>query len=456
MQGIHRIVVVILVAACFATGYIARIGVNAQEEAVAVQERRSVLSYGTQVASASLEGVGNVDLRPLETLKSVVDNLRTHYVEQITTRDEGNMTHRALKAMLGSLNDPNTRFLDPGRRRIVADAMEGKFHGIGASLGIKKVTNGKFDEEHLIVIAPMPGSPAELAGLKSGDDIRAIDGKDILPFDTYRRVVELVEEYRRKKIDKATYEAEGKRIENGIAITDAEHLLTSEDKKPLQLTVLSKGAAKEVKIEVQPREFTLDPVTSAVTGDDYGYIKVNCFCARTGDSFADAVRDLQSKELKGLVLDLRNVAGGQIESALQVAKWFAPGKTMATLVRSWNRKSPVKIPALAAEDAWRTPVVVLVNHGTARTPEVLASALKENGVARLVGEKTYGDFTQTTLIDQLDGSAIMMTTGKYLTSRGGDYVKVGLPVDVAVAHVGPGDPQLDEAVRLLSSAGSGS
>ena len=463
MKGISRIAVVVLVAAFFATGYVAREGVDARQDTTATLKNRPVLSLpiGTRVASADLGGVGNVDLRPLETLLSVVDNLRTHYVEQITAKDEGNMTHHALKAMLRSLDDPNTRFLEPAQRRIVADAMEGKFHGIGASLGIKRVKDGKFAEEHLIVIAPLPGSPAELAGLKSGDDILAVDGKTVLPFDSYRRLNERVEELRRQKADKERFEAERerfeaekKRVENGIGVVDAEQLLTSQDKKVLELTILSKGAAKEVKIKVQPREFTLDPVTSAVTSGDYGYLRINCFCARTPDDFAEAMRHLQSKQLKGLVLDLRNVTGGQIESALEVAKWFAPGKTMATLVRSRNRKSPVKIPAFAKEDTWNKPVVVLVNRGTARTPEVLASALKENGVARLVGEKTYGDFIETTLIDQRDGSAVMMTTGKYLTSKGGDYLKVGLPVDVPVAHAGSGDPQLNEAVKLLSSAGS--
>ena len=126
------------------------------------------------------------------------------------------------------------------------------------------------------------------------------------------------------------------------------------------------------------------------------------------------------------------------------------------LVRSRGRKSPLEIPEQDNGQVWTKPVVVLVNRGTARTSEVLASVLKENGVARLVGEKTYGDFVQTTLIDQIDGSAILMTTGKYLTGRGGNYSRMGLPVDVAVAAGPPGDPQLVEAVKLLDSFGGGS
>ena len=448
---------VVLVAVFGVSGYVARQSVTAREMEIAARKNKPVLSLsiGTRIASADLESAGNVDLRPLETLLSVVTNLRQHYVEQLTVEHEGNMTYGALESMLRSFKDPNTRFIEPAQRKIMAEAMEGSFHGIGAWLGIEQVTGGEFVDEHLIVIATLRGSPAERAGLKPGDDIVAIDGKRVLSFDPYQRLNEIMEQRPRKVADysewEKRFEAEKEIVDNGIAVFDAEDLLSSEDSKTLELTILSVGATEEAKVSVQPGAFTLEPVTQKVEAGNYAYVRINCFCTETGEQFAEAMRGFDSKGLNGLVLDLRNVSGGDMGSALQVAKWFAPGKKMATLLRSRNRKTTLDIPDLGDDHVWRRPVAVLVNRGTARTPEVLASALKENGVARLVGEKTYGDFLQTTLIDQLDGSAILLTTGKYLTSRGGNYWKTGLPVDVAVAAGPTGDPQLDEAVRLLGS-----
>ena len=108
-----------------------------------------------------------------------------------------------------------------------------------------------------------------------------------------------------------------------------------------------------------------------------------------------------------------------------------------------------KIPA-QEPDAWRKPVVLLVDHSTVRAPEIFAASLKENGVAKLVGEQTYGDFVDNTMIDLSDGSAIVMKTGKYVTGKGLDYNGKGLPVDVQATSA---DGQLRAAVKLLSGVG---
>ena len=459
MKTSYRIGFVAFVVVLFTSGYVARRGVDAREQEIAAQRNRQVLAVpiGTQLASASLEAAGDIDLRPLESLLSVVTNLRQHYVEQLAPSDETSMTYDALTSMLAALEDPNTRFIKPAERKTIADAMNGKFHGIGASLGVRDVNYGKFTEQRLVIIAPLPGSPAEREGLKSGDDIRAVNGKAVLPFNPYQRLTEIVENKPTKIAErndwKKRFEVEKERVEGGISIADAEDLLTGKSSEKLELTVVPAGRTSEIKVSVQTETFTLEPVVSSVEREHFGYVKINCLCNRTPELFSDAMRTFADDGIKGLVLDLRNVSGGDMDAALQVAKWFAPGKTLATLLKSRGRKSSVQIPRLASDQPWTKPVVVLVNRGTARTAEVLASALKENGVARLVGEKTYGDFVQTTLIDQADGSAVIMATGKYLSSRGGNYANLGLPVDAAVAEGESGDGQLAEAVRIMDSAG---
>ncbi len=351
--------------------------------------------------------------------------------------------------MLGSLKDPNTRFVDPAMRRVVGDATQGKFHGIGADLGIKPTQSGEVVEEHLIIIAPLPSGPAEKAGLRAGDDVVAVNGKSVLSFDPYQRVSEYIKEARNKKADREMlqkeYEGEQKRIENGIPILDAENLLASEDKKSIELTITRQGAPKDIKVKVEPKAFTLSPVASSVIDGGYGYIKINCFSENAGGQFGDALRDLKSKNVKGLVVDISNTAGGELDSVRQVAKWLAPGRTLGTVLESRGRKQVVRIPDAPADQVWRGPLVVLVNKGTARMSEVLAAALKDNSVAKLVGQKTYGDFAYSTLIDQADGSAVIITTGGFLSSKGVNYSGKGVPVDTNAAT---GDP-IKEAVKML-------
>lgn len=484
MRTYHRIGIGILVGLCFASGYYTRLQVMARDEAIetarAQNERRaSSFSVGTRIASVGLEGAADIDFRPIETLYSVIRSLKEHYVEQITPENEGKMTYDALKAMLGSLKDPNTRFLEPAQRKVVSDAYEGKFHGIGAVLGIKQIktpadallvksdkaqgnaaaAKDKIADEHLFVISVLPGSPAEKAGLKTGDDIIEVNGKAVLGFDPFQIAERILKAARSQGADRVKLqkdlEAQQKRIENGLPIIDAENLLATEDKKEFELTVVPRGSTKSVKIKLQPGETTVEPVTSAlVENDRYGHIRINFFGTQTAERFGEALRDISSKDAKGLVLDLRGVSGGSMDSALQIAKWFAPGKTMATLAKSRSRRTPVAVPELSGGEPWRKPLVVLVDGGTAKTAEVLAAALKDNCSARLVGESTYGDLMETTLLDQPDGSAVAMTTGVYLAGKGVNYNTKGLPVDVKVAWNQPGDRPLKEAIKLLSTAGS--
>jgi len=182
-----------------------------------------------------------------------------------------------------------------------------------------------------------------------------------------------------------------------------------------------------------------------------GYLKVNCLSQDTSDRLAEALARAQSEGAKGLVLDLRNVAGGQVEWVTQMAQVFAPGKKLATLLQSRGRKAAVAIPSSPNDQTWKGPMVVLVNRGTARMAEVLAAGLKENRVAKLVGEKTYGDLSYSVVSELRDGSAISLTTGVFTGVNGADYNAKGVPVDVKVSPTGAGDPQLEAAVKLASS-----
>lgn len=463
MRTVHRIAIGVLVGLFFASGYAARNECARRQAALVVARDKNALVERTRVASTRLADVsGDVDIRPLETLYTVLNRLREHYVEQLTIEDEGKMTHGAMRAMLAWFRDPNTRFIEQPERQVLLDAEQGKFHGIGAVLAIRQVWRPSKDkpkervsEEHLVVVTVLPGSPAAKAGLKPGDEIVAINGKDVLPFDPYQHVSDLVgtdrfrdttDSEKRKMLD-----AEQKRIDEGIGIVEAEALLTSQQEKAVTLTLAAKPPAKPARLTILPQDMVVDVVGEPrMETSTIGYIDINYFGSATADEFAQALRELQAKAAKALIIDLRGTTGGDMGAVLKIAQWFEPGRNLAVLIKSRGRKTVIQAPSGNGEP-WRKPVVLLVDRGTARAPEVLAAALREAGAAKLVGEKTYGNFIDSTLVDLADGSGFVMATGKYVTAKGYDYNGKGLPVDMQAATA---DEQMKAAIKLLTGGKS--
>jgi len=451
MKNYKTLIVILLITLCFAAGYTVR--TNAREKATVRRVSVSpVRAPGVPVATTQLRSAGDIDLGPLEIMLTVLRNVREHFVDPITPSDEGRMAREALRAMLASLQDPNTRFLDPEQLRLAREAAEGRFHGIGAILGMKKVKTGNIQEEHLVVITPIDSGPAAKAGLKSGDHIIAIDGRDVLPLDPFQRANEVIKEERKKAVDrnllKKHIESETKRIEEGIPILKAERMLTSEDDKEFELTVLRDGATKPIKVKVKTQDFTVEPVSWTLVNDGrFGYIRISCFSNSTPQQFETAVKELKSKEVEGLVLDLRDVAAGDLETVLSVARLLVPERVFGFECKSRNRKIPIRVERCSDERVWKGSLVVLVNAGTARMAEALAVALRDNLSAKLVGESTYGDPSVVTLMELSDGSGVSITTGQMAPPKSSDYRGKGLAPDVSASS----SEQMKEAIKILES-----
>jgi len=458
MRSFHRIGIGCLVGLCFAAGYAARLSVDVRERAAAEVREKTISTQGARIASAGLEGAAGIDFRPIETLYSVLTNVREHYVEQLSSDNESQMTYGALRAMLSSLGDSNTRFLDPTQSRIVRDAVSGKFHGIGAVLGIRKVRTGDITDEHLIVLSVISTGPADRAGLKPGDDIVSVDGKQILPFNPFQKAEKYLSEERKKNTKqnqlRKWLDTEEKRIESGMPVSEAEIALITEDGKTRELSVRRAGVKSEIKIKVAAESFGVEPVTSKfLDSGAAGYVRINCFVPETGSRFAEALSELRAKGARGMVLDLRKLSGGETDSVLNVARHLLPGRKLGVLLQSRGRRCAINVPDAPADQVWDGRISVLVDSGTVRFPELLAASLKEQKRARLVGEQTCGDNSHSSVMSLSDGSAVMMKTGVLLSSMGVSFAK-GVKPDVRVAYSGDGSNQLSEAVKALGEGGA--
>lgn len=356
------------------------------------------------------------------------------------------MAYGAVRAMLQSLNDPNTRFLEPEEARLLQEAAQGNYYGIGAVLRVVRKVTQDIERRELTVVAPLPGSPAERAGLQPGDVITEIDGKWVIAYDPFRQVQR--SGVRGSELVKALEDAR-KRVLSGLDLRKAMNALTNKDQGAMTLTVRRGNAT--LKVKVTPGVLSVDPVAYRLLPGGVGYLRIVQFNARTPERLKVALAGL-GNSLQGLVIDLRNNPGGSVESASQVAAMLVKTPVLAlmeTRTGESKRRQPVSINP---NPRVKAPVVVLVNRGTANVAEVLAVALRDKAGAKLVGEHTFGDGLVQTFVPLPDGSAFTMTTGKFFTWSGGDFHGKGIYPAVAAPTVPRQghDLALEKAVNLLS------
>ena len=426
---------------------------------------RGLSAYHSEGSVVDINGGSDEDIRPLQTMLDTLRQVRQLFVERIESTHEKDMAYGAIAKMLESLGDPESRFLLPEQRQVADDALQGKFHGIGAVLGIRKEKTANGLEARLVVIASPPGSPAAQAGLLPGDSIRYLDAKWLICYDLDTPLAAMVKKVRNAQLGQSAFQkaldATKKKIDNGITIQKAADILTSKDTGTMTLSVVRRGESQPRKVTLTPGVTQVRTVESRAIDGKTGYIHINYFGKPTADEFASALAAFNENNVTRLVLDLRNCPGGSENAALRVAGWLAPGKPFAQLVTARNRRQSVVAPrpekgtpneakARAVTNAIAKPIVVLVNAGTSGAAENLAAALREQGVGILVGERTYGDGLQHTMFVLNDGSAVTFTTGKFLTPKGMDFQEKGLAVEApAASPTGAEDTQLEAGLKTL-------
>ena len=321
----------------------------------------------------------------------------------------------AISGMVSSYGDPYTMFFPPKQAKLFNDQVKGSFGGIGAELGVK--------DGAITVIAPIKGSPAEAAGIKTGDIITEINGKktDSLDIDT---AISLI------------------RGDIGTTVT---------------LGVIHPNGNQIEKIIITRQVVNLPIIDTATHGDVFE-ISLYEFSQDSASLFKDALGKFQASGKQKLVIDLRGNPGGYLDAAVDIASYFLPSGVTVVQEDSGNNAPRVVHQSLGYTLLNPIPkIAILVNGGSASASEILSGALSEQGVATLVGTTTYGKGSVQQVTDLPDGSAVKITVAKWLTPKGVSISEKGITPQIIVKDTPTKDPktgivtdpQLDAAIKLL-------
>jgi len=328
----------------------------------------------------------------------------------------------AMSGIVASLGDPYSVFFDPKINSQFTEELSGNFEGVGAEIGIRS--------EQLVIIAPLPGTPAAKAGLKAGDQIISID-------------------------DVSTA---------GLALDAAVNKIRGPQGTKVTLTIIGQGAKEPSKIDLIREKIKIDSVRIAaadgtpIIGEpkllsgDIAYIQLLYFNENTLADWNKNVQAILALKPKGIILDLRNNPGGFLTTAIEVAGEWVDGKTVV----KEQLRSGEKIGHTAQRQALFAgiPTVVLINQGSASGSEIVAGALQDYRAAKLVGQTTFGKGSVQDLKQFADGSSVKLTIAEWLTPLDRNINQQGIKPDVAVEITVEDidkkiDPQLNKAIEIL-------
>ncbi|MDO9231826.1 MAG: S41 family peptidase [bacterium] len=340
----------------------------------------------------------------------VWDLVKEKHIER-NNLDAQKMVYGAINGMLSATGDPYSSFFNPEESKMFSQDIAGSFDGIGAELGIK--------DEILTVIAPLDGSPAQKAGIRSGDKILKIDEKSSLE----------------------------------LTIDQAVDLIRGKKGTQVKLTILHSGDQETTEITVVRETIKLDSAKVEFKDDGIAYLKIIKFSDDVDVQFDSAMNKIIAQKSKGIVLDLRDNPGGLLDKSIKVAsRMIAKGNVVVLEENNAGKKD--SLHTIGGDKLSSIPMVVLINEGSASASEILAGALKDDRGITLIGEKTFGKGSVQQLMDLPGGSSVKITVAKWLTPKGDYIMEKGIAPDVEVKmtsddYKNERDPQLDKAMEII-------
>ena len=348
--------------------------------------------------------------------------VRQDYVKEANYNNQED-AYEAIREMLGKLDDPYTRFMNPEEFQNMRIDTSGELTGVGIQIAKDEKT------DRLVVISPIEDTPASEAGILAQDIIVEIDGTDT----------------------------------KGMDVNDAVKLIRGERGSQVTLTIERNG--QQENYDITRERIEIHPVRASVKDSEVGkvgYIRLTTFNEHAAKDMQKAIEEQEKQGVKGYILDLRSNPGGLLYSSINIARmWINEG----TIVSTVNRKGLSDRESAKNKALTDKPLIVLVNEGSASASEILSGALQDNHRATLLGTKTFGKGLVQSVRPLGDGSGLAVTIAKYLTPSGRDINKEGIPPDVTVelsekqleelyggdrSNIGTeADPQFSKAIEIL-------
>ncbi|MBW1681795.1 MAG: S41 family peptidase [Deltaproteobacteria bacterium] len=339
------------------------------------------------VGGRSVHADTDTEYKNIELLMEVLRRIEEDYVEP---KDPQKLIYGAIKGMVRSL-DAHSSFMTREEHQELMMETKGRFSGVGIEITVK--------DNLLTVVSPIEGTPAHKAGIKAGDKIIKIEGKST----------------------------------KDMSLLEAVKMIRGKKGTKVHLTVFRKGEQKPLEFVITRDVIPLVSVRHLLLTPEIGYVRVMHFRTNTSSDLRKALEEIEKgRQVKGLVLDLRNNPGGLLMQAAEVADLFLDA---GLIVSTRGRKSGQNLTLSAHKDLKeRTyPIIVLVNGGSASASEIVAGALQDNKRALILGTRTFGKGSVQTILPLSDGSGLRLTTARYYTPNGTSIQLSGITPDIELA-----------------------
>ena len=341
----------------------------------------------------------------LDTVVEAWNIILQDYVDKDNI-DTAAMSQAAIEGMLEALDDPHSSYLDPENYKLSLTSLEGKLEGIGAQVAMK--------EGQLMIIAPIPDSPAARAGIRAGDIVLEVNGRPTSEMSLAEAVLTV----------------------RGPAGT------------PVRLLILHQDETEPEEIEIVRAEIDLPSVHFEMR-QDIAYISLTYFSERTDEELSPVLQSIADQAATGIILDLRSNSGGLLQTVVDVASHFLREGIIVSMVDNQGKHTTLSVTS--KEVITDLPLVVLVDSYSASGSEVLAGALQDYARATIAGTRTFGKGSVNTLHQLKDGSGLYLTIARWLTPNGRLIEGEGLYPDYELDLIG--EEAIQWAIDYLTKAG---
>jgi len=314
----------------------------------------------------------------------VLTQVQKSYVDETKVKD---LVQGAIRGMLSTL-DPHSAYMTPEMYKEMQVETKGEFGGVGIQIGVK--------ENRLAVIAPIEGTPAYRAGVKAGDFITKVN-------------------------DETTKD---------LTLMDAVQKMRGPKGSKVNLTIQREGTPDPLQFTLVRDTIKIESVKSKVL-DNIGYVRLTQFQESTGRDLSKVLKQFKEQKLQSTILDLRNNPGGLLTASVEVSEQFLPGGKLIVYTKGRESKKDEWI-AKGKDQMDDSPMIILINEGSASASEIVAGALQDYGRAVIVGTTSFGKGSVQTILPLGDGSGLRLTTAKYYTPKGRSIQTTGITPDIVV------------------------